>query len=315
LQGEFEANRASGFPFEIPDSFKIGSLDSLVTLSDDLTKLDTQIESVIRKVERQYMELDTANPLQLEKKNSNETIKPSEFVNNFQWSTGSFPISKSLQELTMSMSEKLSTLDDEVKIKTAKFIESRNELNGILKKEAGNLLTKELAEVLTEPVAKESDFHNSEFMKTVLIIVPKRDIRKFLTTYEELDDGVVPRSALQFEVQDKDDLTLWRIVVKRTNIESFTTAAKHNKWSVRDFEWKRNFAEESKNDRDTLEHAVTYNRGMLHRTCVTAYTELFVNLTHLKALRVFVEAVLRFSLPPNFFSCIVYPEPGREKRL
>jgi hypothetical protein len=30
---------------------------------------------------------------------------------------------------------------------------------------------------------------------------------------------------------------------------------------------------------------------------------------------VFVESVLRFSLPPNFFSCVVYPDSGREKRL
>lgn len=120
---------------------------------------------------------------------------------------------KSLAELAALVQEKLNTLDDEIKTRTAKFIESRNELNTILKRAQGNLLTKDLQDVLVDPVAKESDFFNTKSFQTLIIIVPKRDIKKFLSTYETLDELVVPRSALQFEIEDKDDLTAWRVVV------------------------------------------------------------------------------------------------------
>jgi len=122
-------------------------------------------------------------------------------------------LGKSLAELAALVQEKLNTLDDEIKTRTAKFIESRNELNTILKRAQGNLLTKDLQDVLVDPVAKESDFFNTKSFQTLIIIVPKRDIKKFLSTYETLDELVVPRSALQFEIEDKDDLTAWRVVV------------------------------------------------------------------------------------------------------
>ena len=49
--------------FEVPLNLKFGSFDSLIKLVDDLGKYDSQVESVIRRVERQVFELDPSAEL------------------------------------------------------------------------------------------------------------------------------------------------------------------------------------------------------------------------------------------------------------
>ena len=56
-------------------------------------------------------------------------------------------------------------------------------------------------------------------------------------------------------------------------------------------------------------------KNRLWGTCYEAYGDLYIALLHMKGIRVFVESVLRFSLPPNFFSAVIQVDPGREKRL
>jgi V-type H+-transporting ATPase subunit C len=44
--------------FDVPDNLKFGSFDSLIKLVDELGKFDSQVESIVRRVERQFMDLD-----------------------------------------------------------------------------------------------------------------------------------------------------------------------------------------------------------------------------------------------------------------
>ena len=43
----------------------------------------------------------------------------------------------------------------------------------------------------------------------------------------------------------------------------------------------------------------------------TAYAEVFLRWVHLKALRAFVESVLRYGLPPQFMAAIMVPRRGQ----
>merc|ERR1712054_414944 len=47
------------------------------------------------------------------------------------------------------------------------------------------------------------------------------------------------------------------------------------------------------------------------RHCITAYKVGYGNWMHLKAIRMFVESVLRYGLPPNFQVMIVRPNKGK----
>ena len=45
------------------------------------------------------------------------------------------------------------------------------------------------------------------------------------------------------------------------------------------------------------------------------FGELFQALVHLKIMRVFIDGVLRFGIPPKFFLCIMKPEKNKDKKV
>lgn len=48
------------YVFDVPENLKFGSFDSLIKLVDELGKIDSQIESVTRRFERQALDLDAS---------------------------------------------------------------------------------------------------------------------------------------------------------------------------------------------------------------------------------------------------------------
>lgn len=56
-------------------------------------------------------------------------------------------------------------------------------------------------------------------------------------------------------------------------------------------------------------------KANLEEWCGTSYGEAFQALMHVYAVRLFVESVLRYGLPPCFVAAVVKPMPKVEKRL
>ena len=196
--------------FTIDQQFKSGSLDSLVSLADELGKLDHQLEATIRKIERQYTDIEP-NPqllIGINNRGAQEYLSPSAYLADFKWDISKYPPSKSLSELAASVEERLRNLDEDLKSKTSKFVEARNALSQVTKKESGGLLNKDLNEILAPPACNLEDFINTEYIKTLVVIVPQKEIQTWRSTYEFLCKHVVPQSTKQFTVDDKDGFTL-----------------------------------------------------------------------------------------------------------
>jgi len=51
------------------------------------------------------------------------------------------------------------------------------------------------------------------------------------------------------------------------------------------------------------------------RWCITTYSDTFAAWIHLKAIRLYVEAVLRYGLPVDFSAAIIEPIHGKERYL
>ena len=58
----------------------------------------------------------------------------------------------------------------------------------------------------------------------------------------------------------------------------------------------------------------TLNMKLL-KECRAYFGELFQALIHLKIMRVFIDGVLRFGIPPKFFMCIVRCEKDKDSRV
>lgn len=65
---------------------------------------------------------------------------------------------------------------------------------------------------------------------------------------------------------------------------------------------------------DALASALNSKRGELAAWCGNAYGEAFVAWVHVCAVRLFVESVLRYGLPPRFLGAIIEPERRQEAK-
>jgi V-type H+-transporting ATPase subunit C len=56
-------------------------------------------------------------------------------------------------------------------------------------------------------------------------------------------------------------------------------------------------------------------RAALEQWCVTSYGEAFSSWIHVCAVRLFVESILRYGLPPQFLSVLMRPAARHTARL
>merc|ERR1712087_363601 len=121
----------------------------------------------------------------------------------------------------------------------------------------------------------------------------------------------VPASARQFQgVDDKDGNTIWRVVMFKSAIEAFKKQCRERKWVVRDFEYSEEAYKKLTAQREQVDEQVKRQHDLVRNLYAAAWSDSMIALVHLKAMRVFVESVLRFGMPPNFASFILSPKAG-----
>ncbi|NXR28584.1 VATC1 ATPase, partial [Cinclus mexicanus] len=181
--------------FNIPD-LKVGTLDVLVGLSDELAKLDAFVESVVKKV-AQYM----ADVLEDSKDKVQENLlanggKVPSFSNpgltEHQWQAEQKFYSSSLDTVPfLFIFQGVNQIDNDLKARASAYNNLKGNLQNLERKNAGSLLTRSLADI----VKKEDFVLDSEYLVTLLVIVPKLNYNDWVKQYETLAEMVVPRSS------------------------------------------------------------------------------------------------------------------------
>ena len=100
-----------------------------------------------------------------------------------------------------------------------------------------------------------------------------------------------------------------------TVADSFYHACRKNRVVVRDFDWdplkaSTNRIAKSKLDSDYLHYTLKTLDW-----CKVHYGEAVIAWGHVKAIRVHVESVLRYGLPPKFHTVFIVPKQGKEKKI
>jgi len=310
-QGPLEAP----FKFEVPDgdrSLLFGSFDNLIRLTDDLQKSDSQVDSILHRLERQYIELDAKAEFRVKSQRQEKSFL--EYLKTWQWDEAKYPKSRSiLDNLTLLMSV-VNKLDEEARNKTAQYNDFKTQRGNMAKKEGANLTNRDLVDVLTPDVVKmqgsaEDDFIYTEHLTTVVVILPRGSDAEFAKNYETFTENVVPMSARKFkDLDDKDGNSLWRVVMFKSAAENFKKACREHRYIIRDFEYSEEGYKRLKTQRDQLEDAVKRQHDLVRGLYQAAWSDAMIAWVHIKAMRIFVESVLRFGMPPRFASFIVTPK-------
>jgi V-type H+-transporting ATPase subunit C len=289
--------------FEFPNNFKIGTYDTIMTLSDELKKVDNYIEIQIKKIASWYWKADG-------KKNddgfihfSNDT--PDHYLKNFKWDSTRYSTRKQLNEIVDGIQSEVSKIEEELRIKVQAFTSIESVIQKTIKDESGTLLTKDLTNILKNVTVEES-----EYTTTLFVVVPRTEEKNWKSCYEFLTEWVLPKSSV--EINDDNDYKLFSVITFKNFVDEFKNEARKRKFTVRKHETNINFDESKKEE---LKNNLNKRKKDLNRFCKTNYGEIFMAWVHIKAIRIFVESVLRFGLPPRYTSVVIEPHPKNERKL
>lgn len=84
---------------------------------------------------------------------------------------------------------------------------------------------------------------------------------------------------------------------------------------VRDYEYDSKSKEESDKQQSEIKADVQKKYNALVRWCTTMFGEAFIAWMHTKALRLFVESVLRYGLPVNFLAVAIESKKSSDKKV
>ncbi|XP_046334361.1 V-type proton ATPase subunit C-like [Haliotis rufescens] len=299
---------SNNYKFQIPD-LKVGTLDILVGLSDDLGKLDVFCESVTRKV-AQYL----GDVLEDKRDKLRENLKvndapPGNYLQRFQWDLAKYPIKQSLKNIADIVGKQVNQIESDLKTKSSAYNNLKGNLQSLERKATGSLLTRNMGDLV-----KKQDFVlDSEYLVTLLVVIPKNNVNEWMGKYEKLTDMVVPRSSKV--LFDDGENALCSVTLFRRVADEFKHHCRENKFIVRDFQYSEEEIAAGQTEITKLEADKKKQFGPLVKWLKVNFGECFAAWIHVKALRVFVESVLRYGLPVNFQAMILQPQKRSVKRL
>ncbi|XP_059375706.1 V-type proton ATPase subunit C 1-A [Carassius carassius] len=306
--------------FHIPE-LKVGTLDVLLEVSDDLSRLDSYTEGVMRQTSQCLAEVMEDSMLvngehrthqkdhQSTQKSYFQTIQVdlATYVTRFQWDRAKYPTAQPLKGLTDIISKQVSQVDIELKSRRAAYSHVNASIQSFERKTEGSLQTR----ALTNIVKREDLVLNSEYLTTLLVVVPRTAYALWERTYESMSKFVVPRSSRKL-IEDVNAGIFTVTLFKNVTAEFKTNAKKHT-FTVREY----NLDEGEKQMQEMSR--LTLNKKELCRTFVcwlkVNFSEIFVAWIHIKVLRTFVESVLRYGLPVSFQAILLQPGKKNRKQL
>lgn len=300
--------------FKIP-SLRVGSLDSLLALSEDLGRKDQFFEGVVNKIARQLRDLYTdpetgsnEGPGAGERILAINNIGLDSYLSTFEWDEAKYKLTSPLKDVIDAVSTTMTKIDEELRTKSASFQSVTQAIAAEKKKATGNLMVRDLSDLI-----KPEDAIDTDYLTTLFVVVNKSGAKEWLDEYETIVSDVVPRSSDL--IYSDNEFNLYNVILFKKMADDFKTQARKKKWTVREYKFDAKAVEAGKEDLKKFESKRVKQKNSLIRWCRLNFAEAFTSWVHLKAIRTFIEAVLRFGLPAEYTSAVIEPGRSSENKL
>ncbi|KAJ6817231.1 V-type proton ATPase subunit C [Iris pallida] len=205
------------YRFNTPD-LRVGTLDSLLSLSDDLLKSNAFIEGVSHKIRRQIEELERASGVEGGALTV-DGVPVDSYLTRFVWDEAKYPTMTPLREVVDGIHVQVAKIEDDMKVRSAEYNNVRSQLNAINRKQSGSLAVRDLSNLV-----KPEDVITSEHLVTLLAIVPKYSQKDWLSSYETLTTYVVPRSSKK--LHEDNEYALYTVTLFGKVADNFKASAR-----------------------------------------------------------------------------------------
>ncbi|KAJ4846065.1 hypothetical protein Tsubulata_002587 [Turnera subulata] len=253
------------YRFNIPN-LRVGTLDSLLALSDDLVKSNSFIEGVSHKIRRQIEELERVSGVESSAL-SVDGVPVDSYLTRFVWDEAKYPTMSPLKEIVDGIHGQVAKIEDDLKVRGAEYNNVRSQLNAINRKQSGSLAVRDISDLV-----KPEDIVSSEHLITLIAIVPKYSQKDWLASYETLTSYVVPRSSKK--LYEDNEYALYTVVLFRRVADNFRTSARDKGFQIRDFEYSPEGQEHRKEELERLVRDQESLRNSLLQWCYTSYGEV-----------------------------------------
>lgn len=294
------------YRFSIPN-LRIGTLDSLLALSDELLKSNNFIEGVSHKIRRQIEELERVSGV-VSSSLTVDGVPVDSYLTRFVWDEAKYPTMSPLRDIVDGIHVQIAKIEDDLKVRVSEYNSVKSQLNAINRKQAGSLAVRDLSNLV-----KPQDIIATEHLTTLLAIVPKYSQKDWLSSYETLTTYVVPRSSKK--LHEDSEYVLYTVTLFSRDADNFRTKARERNFQIRDFEHNSETQETRKQEIEKLIQDQEALKSSLLQWCYTSYGEVFSSWMHFCAVRVFSESILRYGLPPSFLSVVLSPSLKSEKKV
>ncbi|KAJ0890550.1 putative ATPase, V1 complex, subunit C, vacuolar ATP synthase subunit C superfamily [Helianthus annuus] len=183
------------YRFNIPN-LRVGTLDSLLALSDDLLKSNSFIEGCLHKTRRQIEDLEKASGI-LASSLMVDGVPVDSYLTKFVWDEAKYPTMSPLKEIVDGIRAQVAKIDDDLKVRIAEYNNVRSQLNAINRKQTGS----------------------SEHLVTLIAVVPKYSQKDWLSCYETLTTYVVPRSSKN--LHEDNEYALYTVTLFNRDADNF----------------------------------------------------------------------------------------------
>ncbi|KAK9825342.1 hypothetical protein WJX74_010994 [Apatococcus lobatus] len=304
-----EIEWSSNYRFALPE-LRVGTLDSLMVLSDDLVKVNSMLEAVVNKIRRQLFEMQAASSSSDDSSGEVlvENMPPDAYIEKFKWNEAKYPPRRPLSETVSTITETVSKLEEDLKLRVVDYNQLKGQASASARKQTGSLAVRDLSTIV-----KASDVTETENITTLFVIVGKHTKKDWLENYETLSDYVVPRSSKV--IWEDNEYSLVTVSLFKRVVDTFKNNARAKGYQVRDYQFDQAAHKRDQESSSHIKEDLETKRGQLEEWSTTAYGEAFSAWIHICAIRLFTESILRYGLPPKFLAAIMKPNPKFAQKL
>jgi len=316
---------ASCDQFFLPE-LRIGTLDTLVSINDQLAKDDSYVSGVNLKIIKQWYDLYLED-IQGEKRDVTlddfllvGKANVDAWIRKFKWDTGRWDYEKdSLKKITESINKNMKEIEEQLRLMQQEWSQINNAISSAEKNSEGSLLIRDLSGVV-----EQRHIHDSDTLTTLLIVVSRNRMEEWLSCYERLvalypnenenekerqrqdpQYCVLPRSS-SLIIQDNDE-ALVTVVLFKKHVDLYRKEVINKKFQVRDFKFEKGSAAAKEKKIEELKEKRGKLKIDLFNFSQTQFSEAFSSWIHMKSIRLWVESVLRYGLPAKFTVFLIKP--------
>ena len=324
---------------------EFSSTDQLMSIADEVGKLDLQAFGLLTRVARSCNDLakkieavnmrgwsdlpcncefEPAIPpkllISLQNKNQIVEIPIDEYIEGWEWNDIQFSQKGSIVEIYKILLEEVQSLDEQIRTSSSAFSDAGNKLMNLRRRSEGSLLVRNLDEIgsqmysvtnLQEYYAsiatKAPIYVHTRNLTTILVVVKNGYISDFKNNYTLDAPYVVPNSLS--ELDHDNEYTCFAVSIIAKNLDDYKSAIKEKGWHIKDFTYNPNLREElQKEAQDVVQNYLTESNNYSEHL-QTTFSQLATVWMHIKSIRIFVESILLYGIKSDFQTFLVCALP------